>query len=74
MCSYPTALEYKKTPFVVTSRLVPMLTTEPLDTTASIPLPSSTPPLPSIGKLDAAALDSTAETDSLIEPQSASEI
>ena len=49
-----------------------MLRTEPLDTTANTQLPSSTPPLPFIGEPDAAAAPhSTAESDSVIEPQSA---
>ena len=52
-----------------------MMTTEPLDTTASMPPPSSTPPLPSTREPDAAAAShSTAETASVIKPQSASEI
>ena len=50
VCRLPTALEYKTTPFVVISRPVLMLTTEPLDTTASMPLPSNTPQLPSTGE------------------------
>ena len=48
--------------------------TEPFYTIASLP-PSSTPPLPSNNEPNAAAaLYSTAETDSVIEPQSVSEI
>ena len=74
VCRLQTALEYKKTPFGVISRPVPMLMTEPLDTIASMP-PSSTPPLLSTGEPDAAAAPhSTAETASVIEPQSVSEI
>ena len=74
VCRLPTALEYKKTPFGVISRPVPMLKTEPLDTIASM-LQSSTPPLPSTGEPDAAAAPhSTAENASVIEPQSVIEI
>ena len=74
VCRLPTALEYKKTPFGVISRPVPMLKTEPLDTIANMPQ-SSTPPMPSTGEPDAAAAPhSTAETASVIEPQSVLEI
>ena len=74
VCRLPTALEYKKTPFGVISRQVPMLTTVPLDTTASMPPLSSTSLLPSTGEPDTAtASHSTAEPASVIEPQSASQ-